>query len=124
MVYPKIEIDAELGTVKLDGRLVSLSKTNFAALYLIAKGCPMKDLHGKLVELHNSHGDKRIDWLDTFREGSRFASPDDIDDLRKTLSELRKKLQTAGFIEVETLIPQRGKPVTFPMGRIVLEKEL
>ena len=126
VVYPKIEIDAELGAVKLDGCLVSLSKTNFAALYLIAKGCPMKDLHGKLVELHNSHSDKRIDWLDTFREGSRFASPDDIDDLRKTLSELRKKLQTAGFIEVETLIPQRGKPAMFPMARIKLlgEEEL
>lgn len=118
VVYPKIEIDAELGTVKLDGHPVALSKTNFAALYLIAKGCPMKDLHGKLVELHNSHSDKRIDWLDTFREGSRFASIDDIDDLRKTLSELRKKLQSAGFANAEALVPQRGNPVTFPMGLI------
>lgn len=120
VVYPQIEIDAGLGTVKLDGRLVALSKTNFAALYLIAKGCQMKDLHSKLVELHNSHSDKRIDWLDTFREGSRFASSDDIDDLSKTLSELRKKFQTAGFDEVETLIPQRGKPVMFPKRRIKL----
>ena len=41
-----------------------------------------------------------------------------IDDLRKTLSELRKKLRSAGFANAETLVPQRGNPVTFPMGKI------
>ena len=121
--YPEIEIDATSGMVKLNGLLVSLSKTNFAALLLLAKGCPTKDLHAKLVELHNSHSGKRIDWLDTFREGSRFASLDDIDDLRKTLSELRKKLQSAGFVNAETLVPQRGNPVTFPAGRIIMTEE-
>ena len=45
-----------------------------------------------------------------------------IDDLRKTLSELRKKLQSVGFANAETLVPQRGNPVTFPMGRIVIVK--
>ena len=44
---------------------------------------------------------------------------DVIYDQRKTLSELRKKLQSAGFSNAETLVPQRGNPVTFPMGRIV-----
>ena len=43
---------------------------------------------------------------------------DVIDDQRKTLSELRKKLQSAGFANAETLVPQRGNPVTFPMGKI------
>ncbi len=36
-----------------------------------------------------------------------------IANLRKTLSELRKKLQSAGFANAETLVPQRGNPVTF-----------
>ena len=36
-------------------------------------------------------------------------------------SELRKKLQSAGFVNAETLVPQRGNPVTFPMGRIVMK---
>lgn len=31
-----------------------------------------------------------------------------IDDQRKTLSELRKKLRSAGFANAETLVPQRG----------------
>ena len=43
---------------------------------------------------------------------------DVIDDQRKTLSELRKKLQSVGFANAETLVPQRGNPVTFPMGKI------
>ena len=106
--YPEIEIDASNGTVKLNGTLVPLSKTNFAALLLLIRGCPTKDLHAKLVELHNGHSERCIDWLDTFREGSRFASIDDIDDLRKTLSELRKKLQPAGFANAETLVSQQG----------------
>ena len=41
-----------------------------------------------------------------------------IDDLCKTLSELRKKLRSAGFANAETLVPQRGNPVTFPVGII------
>lgn len=40
-----------------------------------------------------------------------------IDDLCKTILELRKKLRSAGFANAETLVPQRGNPVTFPMGR-------
>lgn len=40
-----------------------------------------------------------------------------IDDQRKLLSEFRKKFQSAGFANAETLVPQRGNPVMFPMGR-------
>lgn len=31
-----------------------------------------------------------------------------IDDLREKLSELRKKFQSAGFANAETLVPQQG----------------
>lgn len=41
-----------------------------------------------------------------------------IDNQRKPLSELRKKLQSAGFANAETMVPQRSNPVTFPMGKI------
>lgn len=118
VVYPKIGLDVAAGTMKLDGRLVHLSKTNFAALYLIAKGCPIKDLHARLVGLHNSRSARRCDWLDTFREGSRFADIEAVEDLSKTLSELRKKLKSAGFPSAEALVPQRGNPVLFPLERI------
>lgn len=41
-----------------------------------------------------------------------------IDDQRKTLSGLRKKFQSVGFANAETLVPQRGNLVTFPMGKV------
>lgn len=41
-----------------------------------------------------------------------------IDDLRKTPSGHRKQLQSVGFANAETLVLQRGNPVTFPMGKI------
>ena len=48
-----------------------------------------------------------------------------IDDQRKTLSELRKKFQFAGFTNAETLVPRRGNPVTLPCSRcVVVGKEV
>ena len=44
---------------------------------------------------------------------------DVIDDQRTTPSELCKKLQSAGFANAETLVPQRGNPVTFPASGTV-----
>lgn len=41
-----------------------------------------------------------------------------IDDQRKMPSGLRKKLQSAGFANSETLVHQRGNPVTFPTGKV------
>ena len=43
---------------------------------------------------------------------------DVIDNRRKTLSELRKKLQSAGFANAETLVPQRDNLVMFSMGKL------
>ena len=31
---------------------------------------------------------------------------------------LRKKLRFAGFVNAETFVPQRGNPMTFPMGKV------
>ena len=50
---------------------------------------------------------------------------DVIDDLRMTPCELRKKFQSAGFANAETLVPQRGNLMTFPCSRsVVVGKEL
>ncbi|MBO4286597.1 MAG: TIGR02584 family CRISPR-associated protein [Kiritimatiellae bacterium] len=117
-VYPEIEIDAWNGAVKVDGRIVSLSKTCFATLLLLANGCPVKDLHEKLCALHTAHGAAKCDWLASFQEGERFNGHSPVDTVYKTMSELRKKLAAAGFANVETLVPQRRRPVMFPLDRI------
>ena len=118
VAYPDIEIDAWNGWVKIDGNAVAMSKSSFAMLLLLVSGCPAKDLHAKLLALHSAHGAAQCDWLATFQEGSRFADENCPEDVYKVQSELRKKLKSAGFSAVESLVPQRGAPVTFPIARV------
>ena len=120
VAYPDIEIDAWNGWVKVDGKLAPMSKSCFAMLLLLADGCPAKDLHGKLIALHKQPGAAKCDWLSSFQEGSRFADENCPEDIYKVQSELRKKLQSAGFSNPESLVPQRGAPVVFPLARIKL----
>ena len=120
VAYPEIEIDAWNGWVKVDGKLAPMSKPCFAMLLLLADGCPAKDLHGKLIALHKQPGAAKCDWLSSFQEGSRFADENCPEDIYKVQSELRKKLQSAGFSNPESLVPQRGAPVVFPLARIKL----
>ena len=119
VAYPDIEIDAWNGWVKVDGKLVAMSKACFAMLMLLADGCPAKDLHGKLLALHKQPGAAKCDWLASFQEGSRFADENCPEDVYKVQSELRKKLKSAGFSSAESLVPQRGNPVLFPLVKKV-----
>lgn len=118
VVYPEIAIDAWNGWVKVNGELASMSKACFAMLLLLADGCPAKDLHSKLLALHKQPGAAKCDWLASFQEGSRFADENCPEDVYKVQSELRKKLRAAGFNAAESLVPQRGAPVTFPISRV------
>ena len=118
VAYPDLEIDAWNGWVKVDGNAVAMSKSCFAMLLLLASGCPAKDLHAQLLALHSAHGAAQCDWLATFQEGSRFSDENCPEDIYKVQSELRKKLKSAGFSAAESLVPQRGAPVTFPLVRI------
>lgn len=118
VAYPDIEIDAWNGWVTINGRQVPMSRPCFAALVALASGCEPKKLHARLCELHAQHGVAGCDWLDTFRAGTLFANPDFVEDLSKTLSNLRGKLKEAGFADAESLVPQRGRAVMFPLARI------
>ena len=118
VTYPEIEIDAWNGWVKVDGTNVPMSRPCFAMLLLLASGCPAKELHTKLLALHRTQDAAHCDWLATFQEGSRFADANCPEDTYKVQSELRKKLKAAGFFAAESLVPQRGAPVTFPLQQI------
>ena len=120
IAYPAIEIDAWNGWVTLDGAVVPMSRPCFAALLLIAGGCPVRDLHKRLLTLHGAKGPEvsKCDWLASFQEGSLFSDEKFAEDLTKTMSNLRKSLSAAGFADVESLVPKRGAAVTFPLGRL------
>ncbi len=116
--YSEIEIDAWNKGVLINGVSASLSNSCFAMLLLLASGCAAKDLHKKLLSLHKLPGGVCCDWLTSFKEGSRFASENCSEDLAKVQSDLRKKLRDAGFGNPDTLVPQRGSPVMFPVHAI------
>ena len=118
VAYPEIEIDAWNGGVTINRVQVALSKPCFALLLLLAGGCEIKALHTQLLKLHATGGNAQCDWLSTFVDGPMFSNKADTDDLNKTMSNLRKKLRSAGFDNPDTLVPQRGAPVMFPLSRI------
>ena len=118
VAYPEIEIDVLNGWVKVDGEFASMSKTCFAMLYLLASGCPVNNLHRKLLALHAMDGKTQCAWIKNFKASSRFADKRHTEDINKIQSELRKKLKAAGFANPEVLVPQRGAPLTFPVNRV------
>lgn len=118
VVYPEIEIDAWNGWVTLNGRQVAMSRPCFAMLLLLASGVDAKEVHRRLLNAHKAPNVAACDWLASFQEGSLFTNESDIEDIYKTMSNLRGKLKKAGFADPESLVPQRGRAVMFPLARI------
>ena len=120
VAYPDIEIDAWNGWVMLNGRQVAMSRPCFAMLLLLASGVDAKEHHKRLLAAHKAPNVASCDWLASFQEGSLFTNESDIEDIYKTMSNLRGKLKKAGFADAESLVPQRGRAVMFPLSRIKL----
>ena len=102
----------------LNGRQVAMSRPCFAMLLLLASGVDAKEVHRRLLHAHKAPNVAACDWLASFQEGSLFTNESDIEDIYKTMSNLRGKLKKAGFADVELLVPQRGRAVMFPLSRI------
>lgn len=118
VAYPEIEIDAWNGWVTLNGRQVAMSRPCFAMLLLFASGVDAKEHHKRLLAAHKAPNAASCDWLASFQEGSLFTNESDIEDIYKTMSNLRGKLKKAGFSDAESLVPQRGRAVMFPLSHI------
>ncbi|MBS7400168.1 MAG: TIGR02584 family CRISPR-associated protein [Prevotella sp.] len=118
VAYPEIEIDAWNGWVTINGQQVSMSRPCFALLLLLSSGVEPRECHQRLLVAHKASGTAKCDWLASFQEGPLFRNESDTEDIYKTMSNLRGKLKSVGFADVETLVPQRGKAVMFPISRI------
>lgn len=118
VVYPEIEIDAWNGWATLNGQQVPMSRPCFAMLLLLASGVDVKEHHRRLLDAHKAPNVSSCDWLASFQEGALFTNESDIEDIYKTMSNLRGKLKKAGFADAESLVPQRGRAVMFQLARI------
>lgn len=121
-VWPKIEIDAWNGTLKVDGDDVPVGKAAFAVLLLAATG--MSDAR-KMMELlhvaHENNSDVWCSWFDKFKEGGRFATEGTklLDDFAKVTNELRASLRNGGFADASALVPKKSGQVRYPVNQIV-----
>ena len=118
VAYSEIEIDAWNKGVTVGGKNVDLSATCFAALIALANGVYGRDLHMRLMEAASGPRGGACEWLAELREGSRFKNSDMKEDVSKVMSDLRTNLTGGGFTDVESLVPKRGRAVTFPLARI------
>lgn len=118
VVYPEIEIDAWNGWATINGQQVPMSRPCFAMLLLLASGVDVKEHHRRLLDAHKAPNVSSCDWFASFQEGSLFTNESDIEDIYKTMSNLRGKLKKAGFADAESLVPQRGRAIMFPLAHI------
>lgn len=116
--YPEIEIDVWNGWATLNGQQVAMSRPCFALLIWLASGGAARDCHSRLLAAHRARGVARCDWLASFQGSPFFKDEANVEDVYKTMSCLRVKLKRAGFTDAESLVPQRGKVVMFPISRI------
>jgi len=128
--YPDVCIDVGKGVLILGHKECHPGLNEFAALVLFASGISNPhDIYERLYRLRGQHGVEKIDWLERFKNSVKFAESLDssrdgfdpklaVQDVAKVASQLRKYLVREGFETAEMLVPQRGRPVTFPIERI------
>ena len=122
VVWPKIEIDAWTGSVKIDGKEVSIGKAAFAALLLAAGGMSdSRKMRELLCQAHANRSDVWCSWFDKFKEGGRFATDDakSLDDFTKVTNELRKALELGGLADAAALVPKKSGQIRYPVDQIV-----
>lgn len=128
--YPDVCIDVGKGVLILGHKECHPGLNEFAALVLFACGISNPhDIYERLYRLRGQHGVEKVDWLERFKNSVKFAESLDssrdgfdpklaVQDVAKVASQLRKCLVREGFETAEMLVPQRGRPVTFPIERI------
>lgn len=128
--YPDVCIDLEKGVLMLGRKECHLGLNEFAALVLFANGISAPyDIYERLFLLHGQHHVEKVDWIERFKNSVKFSESIQstregfdpklaVQDVAKTASQLRKCLTREGLETAEMLVPQRGRPVTFPIERI------
>jgi len=121
VVWPRIEIDAWNGALKIDGNGVAVGKAAFAVLLLTAGG--MSDARKMMELLHRAHESQSevwCSWLDKFKEGGRFATDGAklLDDFTKVTNELRAAIAKGGLADAAALVPKKSGQIRFPLEQI------
>lgn len=125
IVYPEVEIDAWNGVVRVNGTDVYTGVVEFAALLILASGVSKAEaMYQRMYRLKQQIHTDNCDWIERFVGSTKFVHAYDDDqksanqDVSKATSQLRKAFEKAGVSDVDSLIPLRNRPVTFPTEKI------
>ena len=125
VTIPRIEIDAWNASVLINGVAVRPGANEFAALLVLASGIGnVEEIYNRLNRLKHQSETGWCDWIGKFVSQAKYAHPYVEDEkqanqeVSKTLSRLRKLIESKGLERLESLIPQRGRGVTYPVSQI------
>ena len=129
VTYPEVEIDAWNCAVRVNGQELrqgkrqGLTEQEFALLILLANGISgLDELYRRLHRLNAEKETKWCQWVGQFVGYTKFKQCYDSDPkeakqaVSDVMSTLRKKLTC--FPGLESLVPMRGKPVSYPAHNI------
>lgn len=126
VTIPRVEIDAWNALVRINGVEVRPGANEFAALLVLAGGVGnVEEIYRRLHRLKYQKETGCCDWIERFASQTKYASPYDDDaklanqEVSKTMSRLRKSFESKGLGGLESLVPQRGRGVAYPISQIV-----
>lgn len=125
VIHPDVEIDAWNGLVHVKGEDVRLGAVEFATLMLLASGISHAEtMYRRLYRLKHQNRTGNCEWIERFIGSTKFVHAYEDDqktasqDVSKTMSQLRKAFEKSGISGMESLVPLRNRPVTFPREKI------
>ncbi len=130
VVRPEVEIDAWNCAVRIGGVEHRPSSYEFAVLIMLANGISSQyEMYERLCKFVNIRSADRCDWVykgqvdpADLRSGKHKFSPNaNVDGkqvVSKIMNNLRDRLSDGGFMDVDSLVPQRSRAVTFPLSKI------
>ena len=120
---PEVEIDAWNCAVRVNGCELRPSEQEFGLLVLLANGISgLDELYRRLHLLNKEKETKWCQWVGQFAGYTKFEQCYDTDPkeakqaVSDVMSTLRKKF--ACFPGLESLVPMRGRPVSYPVRNI------
>ena len=126
VAIPSVEIDAWNGMFRVDGIELHPGALEFSALVMLANGISNPEkMFRCFCRIKSERRSGGCDWLERVIDSPKFSGvePDDWrmanQEISKVMSRLRQFLLQNGIDSLSSLIPMRGRNVTYPINRIV-----
>lgn len=125
VTIPDVEINAWNASVRINGVEIRPGAMEFAALLMLASGVSnVEEMYKRLYKLRHQTKTGGCDWIERIVGSTKFSAPFDEDqknacqEVSKVMSQLRKSIATGGVLGMDSLVPMRGRAVSYPTEKI------